>query len=134
MLYEYFCTSPLCSASQEEQHPVDGFKEYRPKCLKCGCECEYQFVPTVVQVALIDGPSGSWPSKGERFKKYRAKTSEEAGKRQRDRYGEMKGAIPNYNGTEVPTWNDAKELALKDKGVESAATFDFKIKEEKVKT
>jgi hypothetical protein len=86
----------------------------------------------VVHGILKDGASGSWPSKGERFKQYRAKASEDAGRRQKERFRDLRtGAIPNYNGKETGTWQEAQFQALKDKGSESAATYSHKVNEEK---
>lgn len=110
------------------------FKEHHPNCEDCGTPCNYEYVPSVPQVVLKDGASGSWPSKGERFKNYRAKQSEKMTKRQYDRYGDVKsGAIPNYKGVDTGTWKEAQFQALKDKGAESAATYGAKVKEEAAK-
>jgi len=93
---------------------ISKFKEFEPKCDKCGSTCRYIYSPTVPQVAFKDGPSGSWPTKGAKFKKYRAKRNEEMKKRQRDRYGEKKEAIPNYKGVECGSWEEAQNMASKD--------------------
>jgi hypothetical protein len=76
-----------------------------------------------VQFILKDGPSGSWPSKGERIKSQRKKASEAAGQRQRERY-KNPSLVPNYKGKETDTWDEAQQEALKDKGPESASTYD----------
>lgn len=90
------------------------------------------WVPYPFHAILKDGPSGSWPSKGEHFKKYRAKQSEAALRRQKERFGHLrKNAVPNYNGKETESWQEAQSEAMKDKGAESAATFNTKIQEEK---
>lgn len=129
MIYEYVCTQ--CGNTQDEEHSVEGFKEYRPACNKCGAECAYQFCPTRVQFALKDGPSGSWPSKGERFKKFRAEASAKAAKRQRERY-KNPSLVPNFQGKETGTWRDAQTAALQEKGPEAAATYAGKVAKESV--
>jgi hypothetical protein len=85
----------------------------------------------VPQIAFKDGESGSWPSKGERIKKQRAAASAAAARRQRDRYGEPKKAIPNFNGKLTGTWQEAQFQALKERGTESATTYNNKVLEEK---
>lgn len=110
---------------------MSSFKDHHPTCPDCGASCDNVFIPTVPQIAFKDGPSGSWPSKGDRFKRYRTKQSELAEKRQNDRYGLSKSALPNYKGEETGTWAEAQQLALKDKGEESAATYNAKVSEEK---
>ena len=109
---------------------MSGFKDYHPQCANCGSVCNYTYIPSVPYVSFLDGPSGSWPSKGDRFKAYRAQASQDAARRQRDRYGETKGAVPNYQGQEYESWREAQSVAIKDKGLEVAPTFDSKIKEE----
>lgn len=83
------------------------------------------------QVAFKDGPTGSWPSKGNHFKEYRRKRSEEMVKRQRDRYG-TPGVIPNFEGKEAPSWSEAQDEARYQRGAESAATFDARVTKEKL--
>lgn len=119
---------------------MTGFKEFRPKCVQCGSECEYQFTPSVVQFALKDGPSGSWPSKGNRFKQYRSKRSEEMERRQKDRYGHInRDAIPNYQGQITENWREAQSMAMADKDRQEAvgtdsiavgATYNDKVRKE----
>lgn len=129
MQYDYKCSQ--CDNIQEEEHSAVGFKEFEPKCKKCGSVCKYTFTPTIVQFALKDGPSGSWASKGIRFKNYRAKQNENMKKRQRDRYGHLsREAIPNYKGKETETWANARSEALKDKGPEVASTYNAKVASE----
>lgn len=111
---------------------MSSFKEHHPACPKCESPCDYEWIPSVPHGILKDGPSGSWPSKGERFKKYRAKQSEAAEKRQNGRFASAKdGAIPNYKGEETGTWKEAQQLALADRGAESAATYAAKVEGEK---
>jgi len=114
---------------------MNEFKEFEPECDKCGAKCKYEFAPTIVQFALKDGPSGSWPSKGNRFKKYREKQSKAAEKRQRDRYGDP-AAVPNYKGQETGTWAEAQAQARADKDNPNpdatAATYADKVASEKI--
>jgi len=107
------------------------FKEHTPPCPKCSKKCTYIYVPTVPQFSFKDGPSGSWPSKGERFKNYRRKSSEAADKRSRERYGPTQGSVPNFKGVQTESWAEAKEMATKELGPSSASTYDNKIKSEK---
>lgn len=127
MIYEYVCEK--CGNVQDEECSVNSFKEFRPPCVECGFECAYRFNPSGIQFVLKDGPSGSWPSKGERIKKQRAKASESAGKRQRERY-KNPTLVPNFQGKETGSWRDAQAEALKEKGPAVAATFDDKVKTE----
>jgi hypothetical protein len=129
--YSYKCTAESCDNIQEDTASMKTYEDHHPACVVCGSVCNYVWVPSVPYVSFIDGPTGSWPSKGDRFKKYRAKASEDAGRRQRERFGEVKGAVPNYNGKETGTWQEAQFQALKDKGSESAATFNDKVSAEK---
>lgn len=122
---------------------MNGFKEFKPKCNLCGADCVYLFTPSIIQFALKDGPSGSWPSKGNRFKQYRANRSAEMEKRQVDRYGHLnRDAKPNYNGNITEDWREAQSLAMADKTTQEAkgtdsiavgATYNAKIAKEKKK-
>ena len=133
--YEYFCLNKECSSSQDEEHSMNGFKEYRPKCNKCGSECEYRYVPSIIEFSMPDGPSGTTPSKAIRIKQQMLNRSKAASKRQRDRYGEAKKAIPNFEGKitgeGVDGWQEAKSLAIKEHGLEIAPTYNKKIEEVK---
>jgi hypothetical protein len=137
--YDYACTDQNCTNVQEEDAKMSEFRDLHPVCIICGSPCNYQFTPTVVQFALKDGPSGSWPSKGNRFKQYRADQSEKMKRRQRDRYGHLnRDAVPNYQGQLTEDWRDAQDLAMKDKernpdSLATAATFNDSIKKEKRK-
>ena len=129
--YDYRCTNAECGETREDDASMSSFKEHHPECLACGSVCDYIYIPTVPQVAFKDGPSGSWPSKGERFKKYRSQQDAKMRKRQFDRYGDVTaGAVPNYNGKDTGTWREAQFQAMKDKGAEAASTFNEKVKEE----
>lgn len=128
--YSYKCISSECGLVFECDATMTEFKYLRPICYSCGSQGEYTYVPSVPFVSFLDGPSGSWPSKGDRFKAHRAKASEDAAKRQRDRYGEVKGAVPNYKGQECESWREAQSEAVKEKGIEVAKTFESKIAEE----
>jgi len=133
MLYDYECTK--CGNIQEEEAKVAEFKEFEPTCNKCGGKCKYHFTPTVIQFALKDGPSGSWPSKGNRFKNYRAKQSEAVKKRQRERYGGGNKLIPNYRGQRTEDWREAQSMAMQDKdnpdSLATASTYNEQINKEK---
>ena len=130
--YDFKCTNPECENVREDDAKMSEYKDHHPACTECGSPCNYIWTPSVPQVAFKDGPSGSWPSKGDRFKTYRRKQAEKMEKRQRDRYGDVsKGAVPNYNGKDTGTWAEAQFQALKDKGAESAATFNDKVAQEK---
>jgi hypothetical protein len=141
--YEYFCTNEACFSSQEEECSINTFKEFKPACVHCGSECEYKFVPTIIQGILKDGPSGSWPSKGEHFKKYRQNKSMEMERRQKDRYSHLnRDVVPNYAGQVTENWREAQSLAMADKAtieqkqtdsLAVAATYVPKIKKEKAK-
>lgn len=83
-------------------------------------------------MSFVDGPSGSWPSKGNRFKQYRAKQAAAAERRQNEKFASIKkGAVPNYKGVEMGSWKEAQMEALKDSGPDSAATYVSKVKTEK---
>lgn len=136
MIYTYYCKDIECNHSQDENHSVNGFKEFQPPCGKCGKLCEYRYTPSIPQVAFKDGPTGSWPSKGNRYKQYREKRDGEMKRRQRDRYGEAKQLIPNYNGQITESWREAQSLASQDKNKESdmraasANTFNDRVSNE----
>ena len=127
MIYEYKCSK--CENVQDEDCSPNSFKEFRPPCSECGAECEYQFNPHGIQFVLKDGPSGSWPSKGNRIKQQRAKASEAAGRRQKERY-KNPSLVPNFQGKETGTWRDAQNEALKEKGPAVAATYADKVASE----
>lgn len=129
MIYSFRCEK--CENIQNGECSYKIFKEFTPTCEKCGGNCKYVFIPTVVHVAFLDGPSGSWPSKGTRVKKQRAEASEKAKIRGRDRYGHIKrDAIPNFQGKETGTWREAQEHARKELGAASANTYSAKVKKE----
>lgn len=130
MRYDFRCTNAECDNLQEDDCSMTEFKDHHPTCELCGALCNYEYTPTVPQIAFKDGPSGSWPSKGERFKKYRAEASAAASRRQRDHYGEPKGVVPNYGGKETENWREAQSLAMRERGMESAATYNDKVQQE----
>ena len=137
MIYTFRCTNTDCTDDSGEGTVVEAeasmmdFKEQHPPCTKCGDPCNYFWTPSVIQFALKDGPSGSWPSKGNRFKQFRQKASEAAAARQKNRYGENHGAVPNYGGKDTGTWEEARSQAIKERGLEVAPTFDKKVSDEK---
>jgi hypothetical protein len=113
---------------------MTGFKEFSPKCNVCGFPCVYEFNPIGIDFILKDGPTGSWPSKGNRIKGQRIKASEAAAKRQKERFGHIRTeALPNVSGNECSSWDEARSVAAKELGPEKAKGFDFKVAEEKKK-
>ena len=129
--YSYKCSSEDCSNVMEDQSSMSLFKDHHPSCVVCGSISNYVWVPSVPQVAFKDGPSGSWVSKGLRFQKYRAQQSAAAERRQNERFGAPKQAIPNYKGEETGTWSEAQRIARDKNGPESAATYNALVKDEK---
>lgn len=115
------------------------FKQHEPPCTECGKICKYIYIATVPQVAFKDGPSGSWPSKGNRFQQYRRERDTTMKRRQLDRYGAPKELIPNYNGQQTENWREASQLAAQDTTKEDAVrlaapkTYEPRIKKEKKK-
>ena len=100
----------------------------------CATLCNYEWIPSVPHAVFKDGASGSWPSKGERIKKQRQKASEDAKRRQVDRFGkEPNKLVPNFEGKETGTWQEAQFQAQKERGGQSAATFEKRVSEEKSK-
>ena len=124
-----------CGNIQEEDAKISEFKELKPTCIKCKGKCKYHFTPTIIQFALKDGPSGSWPSKGNRIKNYRINQSEKAKRLQRNRYGTGNKLIPNYKGQQTENWREAQSLAMQDKEnrdpLVTAATYNQHINKEK---
>ena len=133
MRYDYYCLNAECENIQEEEHSVNGFKEFKPECKECGGVTEYRWTPSVPQVAFLDGPTGAFPGKGNSFKNYRIKRNEEMKKRQFDRYGPPVEVIPNYQGKETGTWAEAQYQAQKEKGLEHGSTFVPRVKAERMK-
>jgi len=130
--YSYKCTSEPCGTVIEDDASMSGYLDHHPACTECGSPCNYVWVAYPVHAILKDGPSGSWPSKGERFKKFRAKQSEAAAQRQQERFGHIrKDAVPNYEGKDTGTWQEAQIQAMKEKGPESAASFNEKVRTER---
>ena len=127
----YFYECDACVHVFEEWASMSGYKDIKPACPRCNEPSHNVFVPSVPQVAFKDGPSGSWPSKGQRFQKHREQASEAAAKRQRDRYGDFNKLVPNYNGKETESWREAQNEAVKERGVESANTYADKVAGEK---
>lgn len=130
--YSYKCA--VCETVRDDDCSMSGFKEHHPLCLTVGCDgvCDYFYVPSVPQVVFKDGTSG-WPSKGNRVNAQMKKRSEEAGRRQRERYGTDHSALPNYKGEIAPSWADARSEALIQGGSEQAATYNHKVEAENKK-
>lgn len=132
MRYDYQCQNEECQNVQEEEHSMNGFKEFHPECKECGSLCDYKWFPTPFQFALKDGPSGVAPGKALRVNEQMRKRSEAAGRRQKDRYGHIKkDIIPNLDGQEKASWREAQADAIKEYGLEKASGFNQKIAEEK---
>lgn len=130
--YGYRCPNEECKELREDVASIKSYEEHHPPCLVCATPCNYEYIPSVPQAVFKDGPSGSWPSKGERIKKQRQKASDDAAKRSIDRYGKNPNRlIPNYDGKETGTWAEAQNLAQKERGAPSAATFEPKVAAEK---
>lgn len=129
--YGYRCTNEECKELREDVASIKTYEEHHPPCLVCSTPCNYEYIPSVPNTIFKDGPSGSWPSKGERIKKQMAERSEAAGRRQRDHFGPPKKLIPNYDGKMTGTWQEAQYLAEKERGTPSAATYDKRVAEEK---
>ncbi len=129
--YDFKCSS--CENVFEDSCSISGRDNHHPIC-ECGSPSNYIYIPSVPLVSFVDGPSGSWPSKGNRFKKYREQQANAATRRQNERFASLnKGAVPNYKGVETGTWRDAQVEALKDAGPDKAATFNAKVAQEKTK-
>lgn len=129
--YDFRCTNLECGIEIEDDASMDSFKEHHPSCPDCNSPMNYFWSPTVIQVVLRDGSSGSWPSKGNRFKNYRAKQAEKMAFKQIDRYGHIKrDSVPNYKGQETSSWREARDFAQKEKGPEAASTYDSKVADE----
>lgn len=130
-IYGYRCPNEECKELSEDEASMSSFKEHHPLCPVCATPCNYEWIPSVPHAVLKDGPSGSWPSKGERIKKQMQQRSENAARRQRDHVGEGKKLIPNYEGKETGTWQEAQHLAEKERGIPSAASYDKLVTKEK---
>lgn len=132
--YDFKCQDPECEHVQEDMASIITYTDHHPVCEKCGHSMNYIFTISVPYVSFIDGVSGSWPSKGERFKKYRAQQSELAQKRQIDRHGPGLTLTPNFNGHETESWREAQSVAEREAGPEVAATYSEKVIKEKSTT
>ena len=67
MIYSFECDK--CKTVIEDSCKVDERENYHPPCTECDGICNYIYIPSVPQIAFLDGDSGSFPSKGERIKK-----------------------------------------------------------------
>lgn len=128
LIYDFVC--PQCGDVQEDSASMNSFKEHKPPCKKCGTPSDYKWTPTVTQFVLKDGPTGSFPSKGNRIKAQMTKRSEAAAKRQKDRYP-AREIVPNYDGKDTGTWKEAQYEAVRDQGTEAAASYVPRIEKEK---
>jgi len=131
-IYFYQCSS--CENVLEHWASMSDYKDQHPACVECGSITNNVFKPSVSQVIYKDGPSGSWPSKGNRFQNYRREASEAAGKRQRDRFGDTNKLVPNYNGKETESWREAQNEAVKERGAEASVSYEPLVQKEKPST
>lgn len=125
--YTYKCTNADCGNETDRKASMSEFDKIHPECPDCGASSDYTFVPTVPQVAFKDGPSGGWPSKGNRFRDYRMKASADAARRQKERYGDAPTLVPNYKGQETESWKEAQIEAIKNDGPEKAASYNTQV-------
>ncbi len=90
------------------------FSAYRDgvKCTECGQQLCFVFSPRL-SFTTKDGVSGGWPTKVDREKKYRASRRREVTVLSKDSHHSAQ-LVPNYNGTEVDSWRDAKAEASRD--------------------
>jgi hypothetical protein len=56
-----------------------------------------------------------WPGQDAKRKTQMTSNNKAAGKRTKDSWGDAKMAIPNYKGQETGTWEEAANIASKDK-------------------
>ena len=83
----------------------------------------------------VTGGAGSFvkgPTVGKYYKedRLRRKKNAELDVKQFERYGGQNKLVPNVNGEEVGTWQEASKI-VKDKGVRSLKKFDKFLTEEK---
>lgn len=135
----YFYQCKKCEHVREDDCSMSKFKQHEPPCTECGAVCKYIYIATVPQVAFKDGPSGSWPSKGNRFQNYRRERDQTMKRRQKDRYGAPKELVPNYQGQVTESWREASNLAIHDKDkdisdrLQTSKTYESRVKKEKKK-
>ena len=100
-------------------------------CRNCQKPAQIGFTPGGVNFVLKDGESGSWASKAIKESAYRGRRRNQMAQREKDHV--FKSSLqPNYDGVETGTWKDAQELARKEKGNESATTYDPLVQKSKV--
>ena len=105
------------------------------KSLECGtCQgtVKLAFSPGDVTFVLKDGISGGWTSKSLKENKYRTRRREIMGKREQDHVFKTK-LIANHDGVETGTWREAQEVARKEGGATSAATYESLVKTEQAR-
>lgn len=81
------------------------------ECQACGGNVHIQFSPRGVDFILTDGPSGGWQSKALKENKYRAGHQQVMARRERDHVFKNQ-LVPNYNGVELGSWKEAKEVSF----------------------
>ena len=130
-IYGYTCTNEQCGNNQEDECSMSSYETHTMVCTECGGVCKYKWVPSVPQIAFKDGSNSMFPSKGERVRKQMLKRSEIAAAKQNERYGHIKkGIVPNFGGKDTGDWREAQFQALKEKGPESAATYNKMVEKE----
>ena len=58
---------------------------------------------------------GGWPGQDSKRKTQMTENNKAAGKRTKDTWGDPIKAVPNYKGQETGTWEEAANIASKDK-------------------
>ncbi len=98
-------------------------------CGICGKDMSIVFSPGNLGFNLKEGDSGGWVSKSLKENNYRKKRRLEMEQRERNHVFKP-NLQPNYEGVETGTWREAQELARKEKGSESAGTFESLVAKE----
>jgi len=100
-------------------------------CNVCHLRAVIGFTPGNLGFVLKEGVSGGWVSKSGKENAYRAKRREEMARRERDHV--FKPTLQaNYEGIETGSWREAQEMARREKGEASAATYDPLVTQERV--
>jgi len=97
-----------------------------------GAALQLVFDPSDTSFILKDGPSGGWASKALKENKYRNSRSSVMAKREKDHVFKTK-LVPNYNGQEAATWQEARDEARVQKGEAAALTYEPLVAQEKAK-
>lgn len=144
-VYSTQCQS--CQATQDRKLTYQEYDEVKAgtRTLPCSCggSLSLGFDPSKVAFVLKDGPSGGFVSKAGKENAYRAKRRQQMAQKERD-HVRPHHLIPNFEGQQVGSWQEAKEAAYQstyeksksEHGVttasklasESAKTYDKHIK------